>query len=75
MNPTILGAIIIIAGYVYGTLLYEPWYMLVQRKLVEFGIMSAPKQPTDKLLGNQVQIVLIAIVLIGIGTWLFVFAT
>lgn len=74
MNPIVLGAIIIIAGYLYGTLLYEPWYMLVQRKMVEFGLMSAPKQPTDRLLGNQVQIVLIALVLIGIGTWLFVFA-
>ncbi len=74
MNPIVLAAIIIIAGYLYGTLLYEPWYMLVQGKLVEFGILAAPKQPTEKLLGNQVQIVLIAIVLIGIGVWLFVFA-
>ncbi len=74
MNPIVLAAIIILAGYLYGTLLYEPWYMLVQGKLVEFSILTAPKQPTEKLLGNQVQIVLIAIVLIGIGVWLFVFA-
>lgn len=72
MNPILLAAIVIIAGYLYGTLLYEPWYMFIQGKLVEFGILTAPKQPTEKLLGNQVQIVLIAIVLIGIGVWLFV---
>lgn len=75
MNPIILAAIIIIAGYLYGTLLYEPWYLFVQGKLVEFGLINAPNQPTDKLLGNQVQIVLISLILMGIGIWLFVSAT
>lgn len=74
MNPIVLAAIVIIAGYLYGTLLYEPWYMLVQRKLVEFGMLTAPKQPGEKLLGNQVQIVLVAVILMGVGIWLFIFA-
>ncbi len=73
MNRDLFAAILILAGYLYGTTLYEPWYFIVQRWLISLGLIKLPQgsQEGTKLLGNQVQIVIISILLIGAGVWLF----
>lgn len=76
MNREIFAAILILAGYLYGTTLYEPWYFMVQNALVGIGLIKMPEDaaPGTKLIGNQVQIIMTAIILIGAGIWLFVFS-
>lgn len=76
MNRELLATLLILAGYLYGTTLYEPWYFTVQKWLLAAGIIKMPEDAPEgkRLLGNQVQIVIAAIILIGAGIWLFVFS-
>ncbi len=73
MNRTLFAALLILLGYIYGTTLYEPWYYTLQRFLVYVGALKMPENapPSTRLMGNQVQIVVISLILIGVGIWLF----
>lgn len=73
MNRTLFAALLIVLGYIYGTTLYEPWYYTLQRLLVYVGALKMPENapPGTRLMGNQAQIVVIALILIGVGIWLF----
>lgn len=73
MNREIFATLLILVGYIYGTTLYEPWYFTVQGWLLSLGVVKLPPDAPEgtRLLGNQVQIVIAAIVLIGAGIWLF----
>lgn len=73
MNRTVFAALLIVLGYIYGTTLYEPWYYTLQRFLVYVGAVKLPENapPETRMLGNQVQIVIISLILIGLGIWLF----
>ena len=73
MNRTLFAALLIVLGYIYGTTLYEPWYYMLQRFLIYVGVLKMPENapPGTRLLGNQVQIVLVSLVFIGLGIWLF----
>lgn len=74
MNRELFAAILILVGYLYGSTLYDPWYFMVQRGLLALGLIKMPPDAPEgtKLIGNQVQIIMSAIVLIGAGIWLFV---
>ena len=72
MSRSTLAALLILAGYLYGTLLYNPWYTLVQKTLGRFGLVKESTDPNVKRLGNQVQIVIVALLLITGGIWLFI---
>jgi hypothetical protein len=76
MNRQIFAAILILAGYIYGSTLYEPWYFTLQGWLVTIGILNMPENAPEntRLMGNQVQIIIAGILLIGAGIWLFVFS-
>jgi hypothetical protein len=75
MSPTLLAVVLILGGYVYGTMLYEPWYKIVQTWVAKTGLVKLPDDnPNARLLGNQVQIAIGSLVLIGIGIYLFIFA-
>ncbi len=73
MNRIIFAALLIIVGYIYGTTLYEPWYFTLQRLLSYVGVFKIPEGMPEntRLMGNQAQIVVISLVLIGLGIWLF----
>lgn len=76
MNREVFATLLILAGYLYGTTLYEPWYFTMQKWLLFAGVVKMPQNAPEgtRLLGNQVQIVIAAILLIGAGIWLFVFS-
>lgn len=76
MNRQIFAAILILAGYTYGSTLYEPWYFTLQGWLVTIGILHKPEDAPEgtRLMGNQVQIIIAGILLMAAGIWLFVFS-
>lgn len=77
MKREVLATLLIIGGYLYGSTLYEPWYFTVQKWFLAAGIVKMPSKTPEgtRLLGNQVQIVLVSIIAIGIGIWLFTFSS
>lgn len=80
MNKTFLALLIILAGVSYGSLIYEPWYSLVQNYLIKFGLIKKPETPTEnaeeqkkqELLGNKAQVVLYSLIMVCIGIWIFI---
>ena len=74
MNKEILASLLILAGYIYGTTIYDPWYFVIQGWLVKLELLKVPENAPEniRLLGNKVQIVAVSVVAIGIGIWLFI---
>ncbi len=74
MNRAIFASLLIIAAYLYGTTLYEPWYFTVQRALVSIGLLRLPSDAPEqtRLMGNQLQITVISLCLLIAGVWLFI---
>jgi hypothetical protein len=74
MNLTLLGALLILGGYAYGTLLYEPWYTQVQKWFIAIGLVTLPPDTTEeavRLLGTKGRIIAIGVLAIIIGIWMF----